>query len=207
MVAAGVIGALVALLIGYGLQAGGILPAPGGDTASAALQKANAASGAIAALDKRVADAESTLSGLKAASGDASGLAGRVTGLEADQKALADKVAGLGQAAPAESGTNGGADMSAVLDDLTARVDARQPIRPPSTASSHGLAHSRRRSRACRAVSTRWSRRNRPRPPATRRRVPSLSPRCARRRPRAAPSPATLPWPRRSAWRPATSPR
>jgi hypothetical protein len=130
LLGAGIIGGLIALLAAFALQMSGVLPAPTSETATQGLQTASQASQAakanadtLAALDKRIAGLEASIATLKEASGEVSGLAGRLTSLEADAKGLASRLDSLAQTPAAPSGGNGTAAIGSVLDDLTARLD------------------------------------------------------------------------------------
>ena len=125
---AGVIGAVVALVVLVVLQASGVVPSPDRSTAVRAASDAKAASDAVAALDKRVSATETTTQSLPGKA-IVEGLAGQVAQLQkevgalatqGDLKALDDKTAALSKSIDGLASR----DSVSALADRVARLEA-----------------------------------------------------------------------------------
>jgi hypothetical protein len=152
LMATGLVGGLIVLLIGFALQAGGLVPAPGSDAADAALAEANALKDAVAALDKRVGTVETAA---KATSADRGEIAAKIVALESAAGAIEARLDRLeatpARATPPATGA-GASDAARVLDDLLARVDHLESVAATSTADAGALAELRNRIAAVEAT-------------------------------------------------------
>jgi hypothetical protein len=128
IVVAGVVGGAAGLVLFIVLQATGLLPVPGGSEARQAIDQAQTASDAIAALDRRVMAVEAMTADLPSLRSDVDALGARIATLETDVKGLATandleavkaEVADLGGRLGDVSGVASAQDLAA----LTTRVD------------------------------------------------------------------------------------
>ncbi len=95
MVAAGIVGGLVVLVIGLLFSVTGLLPSAGRDAADRAAAEASSATSALATLDRRVAQLEATTTGA-----DVKTLAGEVASLQAAVQQFGSRVDALAKAPP-----------------------------------------------------------------------------------------------------------
>jgi hypothetical protein len=124
--AAGLVGALIALLFGYGLLASGV--APGGDDERlvALASKDDGLASAIAETQSRLAALETKAGAPNLEAARLNTLAARLDALVADSKTLGVRIGVLeGDVAqlPAPGETQNPASTSELLDDLVARID------------------------------------------------------------------------------------
>ncbi|MCY0148990.1 mitofilin family membrane protein [Hoeflea sp. G2-23] len=132
MVAAGVIGAVVALGGYYGLHAGGVLPVPGGNDNQALVTRVEGLAGNVEVLSERLAS--------QTADGPAAQLLARVGSLES-ALSKTDAVAGGGNAEQLEALTTRLGEIESRIDALSASSggDAADPA---LTATVEGLSAS-----------------------------------------------------------------
>ncbi len=143
--AAALIGALLALAIGYGLQAGGLLPSPGLSTATTALGEARKAAADLTALSATVPDTaplaarlddlaqklarlEATSVELRQGAADAEAGRSRLDSLAADIDTLRQQLAALPAAPPAAGGDAPSTPGLAALEQRIAALEGRSAV-------------------------------------------------------------------------------
>jgi len=119
LVVAGVIGGVIATVLGIAYHASGVVPTRSETVAQEALSKTNDLAASFAALDKRLADVESRTAPL--ANTNLADLAKQLTDLSTLENENRARIERL-EAAPAQPPGGGGSDVAATLSDIEARL-------------------------------------------------------------------------------------
>ena len=147
---AGAVGGVVAVVFVLLLQATGLLPAPGGTAVSQAIERAEAVTGTVAALERRVTAVEAMTADLPSIRSAVEGLASRVAALESDVgsrapraevEALAGEVAAVGDRLDSAPPAASQGDLAA-LDARLDRLEA-MPLATPGDADATGAVAGR----------------------------------------------------------------
>jgi hypothetical protein len=139
---AGAVGGLVALALGYGLQATGILPAPGRTVANEALAEATALRDTVSAFDRRVTAIEAADAQAIADRALLDDLSRQVGVVDAFGTSLSDRLlsAEASIAGLKEEAGDGGADTRQQLDALSERVARLESAGPSNTGEGPSAA-------------------------------------------------------------------
>jgi hypothetical protein len=140
LVIAGLVGGVVALGIGFGLQAAAVLPAPGLSEAQAALAEAGKVNDAVTGLDQRITSLEAASSQAIADRALLDDLSKKVDSIDAFSKALGDRLLNAETAIAAlkdDTTGPGGVNTKQMLSSLSKRV-MRLETQPPPAAPDNG---------------------------------------------------------------------
>lgn len=136
LVFAGVVGAIAALGVGYGLQAAGIIPAPGQTVARQALAETVRIKDATSALDQRLTVIESASAQSDADHARVDELSRKVSDIDSLVKPLSDRLLSVEAsiAALKDAAAGGGKEETQqALDALSSRVTRLETATPPAS--------------------------------------------------------------------------
>ena len=141
---AGVLGGLIVLILGYGLQMAGVVPTPGRSDAMQAIADASALKDTVSTLDQRVTSIESANAQSIADRALLDDLARHVGAVDAFGTSLSDRLLTVEASIAAlsdQTGSAGDADAGTKqsLESLAARL-GRLENAPPATASEESMA-------------------------------------------------------------------
>lgn len=132
LVIAGIVGAVVALALGYGLQATGVLPAPGQADAQQALAQADALEDSVAAFDQRLTSIEASSAQSIADRALLDDLSRQVRTLDSLSESLSDRLLTVeASIAELKDAAGGNDDVEQTLNALAERVTRLEAMSPP----------------------------------------------------------------------------
>ena len=139
LVLAGVVGGVVALALGYGLQVAGVLPAPGLTTANEARDATEGLKDTMTGLDQRLTSIEAASAQAIADRALLDDLSRQVGVVDAFGESLSDRLLKAEAAMAAlkeDTGATDGSDMQQTLDSLSKRVMRLETMPPPAAGNS-----------------------------------------------------------------------
>jgi hypothetical protein len=139
LVLAGVVGGVVALALGYGLQVTGVLPAPGLTTANEARDATEGLKDTMTGLDQRLTSIEAASARAIADRALLDDLSRQVGVVDAFGESLSDRLLKAEAAMAAlkeDTGATDGSDMQQTLDSLSKRVMRLETMPPPAAGNS-----------------------------------------------------------------------